>query len=71
MIRRIGEPQHPGVLAQRSDRRETQLVGFLEKEIELSNLLSNVIDHPGLLPAAVPLRLISALSKTKLEPGAA
>ncbi len=60
VIRRIGEPQHPRMLTQRSDRRKTKLIGFLEKEIELPNLLPDVIIHPGLLPAAAPPQLASS-----------
>jgi hypothetical protein len=38
------------MLAQSSDGWKTKLIGFLEKEIELTNLVPDVLDHSELLP---------------------
>jgi hypothetical protein len=50
------------MLAQSSDRWKTKLIGFLEKEIELTNLVPDVLDHSELLPNSSCAKTRSLLS---------
>ena len=45
VIRRIGQSNRSRVLAQMSNWRKPQLVGFLQEEVELPDFMPDVFDH--------------------------
>src|SRR5690606_13431343 len=51
MIRRVGQPNRPGMLAHMPDRRKPQLIGFLQEQVELPKFVPNVLDHSSVFGA--------------------
>lgn len=45
VFRRIGQSNRPGMLAQMSNWRKPQLVGFLQEQIELPDFVPDVFNH--------------------------